>query len=71
MTQPFLENFICPNFRCQSSFYVDVSATLQISATGASLAGEYYADGDNCCICLDCDYEDKVSQFTKTAQVQS
>ena len=71
MTQPLLENFSCPKCHSKTEFYLDVLATVYLDATGPSLAGDYFADGDFTCVCLSCDHEAKVFDFTTAAEVQS
>lgn len=71
MTQPLLENFTCPKCHGKDDFYVDVLATVHVSETAPSLAGDYFADGDFTCICLSCDHEGRVFEFTKAAEVRS
>jgi rubredoxin len=71
MTQPILEDFTCPQCHRKDHFYVDVLATIDLNEQGVSLAGSYFADGDFTCVCLSCDYEGKVFEFTKAGEVQS
>ncbi len=71
MTQPLLENFICPKCQCSRDFYVDVLATVHVSEAAPCLAGDYFADGDFTCICLSCDHEGRVFEFTKATEVRS
>ncbi len=71
MTQPHLSNLFCPKCFSRSNFCVDVLATVKITDTGPRLVDGYYADGDFTCICLSCDYEGRVFEFTKAAEVRS
>jgi ribosomal protein S27E len=64
MSIPRLQDFTCPGCSSQKQFYVDVLATVHLDSCGASLVGDYFADGDFNCVCLDCQHEGKVFGFT-------
>jgi hypothetical protein len=71
MTQRLLDKFTCPKCRWGDDFYVDVTATVHLGANGPSLAGDYFAGDDATCVCLGCNYEGSVIEFTNAAEVQS
>ena len=71
MTQLRVENFTCPRCRKRADFYIDVLVTVQLSATGVSLACDYCPVSDFTCVCLSCDYEANTSEFTKAVEVHA
>jgi len=62
---PTLESFACPKCQRSHNFYVDVLATVMVTANGTTLSGDYFADADLTCCCLDCQHEGRVSDFTR------
>ena len=70
MTQRLLDKFICPKCQRSDDFYVDVTATVHLCSNGRSLAGDYFASGESTCVCLSCDYEGSVFEFTDAEEVQ-
>lgn len=68
MSVPCIENFTCPSCNSHKHFYVDVLATVHLDGCGPSLVGDYFADGDFICVCLACQHEGKVSEFTATSR---
>ena len=71
MSNRLLEQVTCPNCHRSDDFHVDVLATVHLDANGPSLAGDYFADGDFTCVCLSCNHEDSVFEFTKAVEVQT
>ena len=71
MTKLLLENFNCPECQCSGEFYVDVLATVQLTDTEVSVVGNYFADDYLACKCRSCDYEGRVFEFVKAAEVHS
>lgn len=69
MRQMLDQRFTCPRCRQGTHFHVDVTATVHFCPTGSSLAGDYFAGPDAVCVCLACDYEARVVEFTTGAAV--
>jgi hypothetical protein len=66
MMRPRFQDLACPQCGHRSDFYIDVTATAYVDASGPTVESDYYWDEKSCCTCLGCGFEASAADFVKT-----